>query len=102
MKGAAELKAVAKSPWVFESPKGGPLDRNNVRTKMLHPVLERAVLAGRVTVHDLRRVAATLAANDMDAVAFCQLSGWSKLSRRHRSSTSRQRTHVEKLSARRR
>ena len=80
MKGLVELKALAKSPWVFETPRGGPLDRNNVRTKMLHPVLERAGLACRVTVHDLRSIAATLAANDMDAVALCQMFGWSKLS----------------------
>lgn len=81
VEGLRELKGAARSAWVFETAKSAkPLDRNNLRTKMLAPVVKRAGLADRgITVHTLRGIAATLLAPEVEAATLTRLFGWSDI-----------------------
>ncbi len=54
-----QKKKVGSSPWVFPSPRDGPMSPGSV-LHMLHRVLKRAGLT-RVRFHDLRHTFATLA-----------------------------------------
>ena len=54
-----EMKAKARSEYVFPSPTGGPISPDSV-LHMLHRVLERAGLP-KIRFHDLRHTSATLA-----------------------------------------
>lgn len=77
-----ELRTVAKSPYVFETVKTQrAMDRNNVRSKVFVPMIERAKLGSAgLTVHDLRGIAATVAASSgLDPVALCMMFGWTNV-----------------------
>jgi integrase len=76
------LKASAKTEWVFETAKTArPIDRNNARSEIFVPLLERAKLKDSgLTLHDLRGIAATLAVeNGMDQSTFIRMFGWANM-----------------------